>query len=183
MTIHTYYYTYGFLVPIDDCIALLGYTYDKLNENIRKEIIFEQGFDEDEVKEFSEQRWMREWYEMDSRSWENNTKTFVLDGVKFVVRSFVHSREEHGLYYVVGIDHGKMDRFYGGYEQNAPQEGDPTILLAKLVQNKAWYNAISKKKSTLVAFQEEKFYVKSSDDRDWIIPEIHMTTDDCDCCS
>lgn len=188
MTITTYYYTFGFLVRIEDCLPIFGFTFEKFNENIRKEIIDNAGYDEDDTAEFTEERWLKEWFELECKDGFQLTKTFELDGMTFSVRGFMHNDDKHDRFLVVGIDIGEMGRFNGVYKQTLQSDEKPKHLLSKLAQNEEWKKAVQRaenQQSWTSGRAEKKNYLVPSLQFNSlsVAPSIYTTTDDCDCCS
>jgi hypothetical protein len=181
MTINTYYYVFGFLVPIDDCIALLGFTIDKLTDEIRNNIMDEQCYDNND-EPVTDQRLVREWYEMECRDNYNTAYPLELDNHRFIVRSFCHDNDNNDKYYVVGVDIGEIDRFTGICTTNDSTD-TPKQRIAALAQNTEWQRAIQKTKQSYSIFKKESHCVPLLKNGLFLEPIVYATTDDCDCCS
>jgi hypothetical protein len=133
--------------------------------------------------------YVRCWFE-DVDEFDNHTEgypityKFMVDGKEFIARGYVHSDEKYvDKYYIIGIDLGSIDRWDGTIAQtnidNAKEE------IKTLVQNEEWKNIIQKSEArnctyySIIDFgvQHPKYDTSS------IGPSVHITKDDCDCCS
>lgn len=182
MTINKYYHTFGFLVPIDDCIALLGYTPDKLTEEIRRETLDNLGYDEEDVEDT--QGMLRLWFESDSLYNYGMKRSFVLDDVKYVVRSFCHDEDNYNKNLVVGVSVAEIDRFSGSVVlKRQTTENNPKKLLIPLAQHSDWKTAIQKVPQCYSGSQDLWAIPEIKYTNLRIHPAIYTTTDDCSCCS
>ena len=184
MTIHTYYYTFGFLVPINECIKLLGYTIENLTAEKRKEIIDECGFDEGD---FTDEQLCHSWFEYECRETYASEYSFEIAGNKYIVRSFCHDNPDSEKYLVVGVPIGEMDRFEGKYTSRIPPEKldvKAKKLIIPLAQNPDWQKVIQKSEDNTTLYRRADYAVPDLEYESFsICPSIYTTTDDCDCCS
>lgn len=189
MTIHKYYFTFGYLVDMDECIALLGFTPDKLTDEIRQEIVEEGRCSAEDEDIHTPQQWVRGWFEMEARESWNLKWSFELDNVKYVVRSFCHDHKLSDKCYIVGVDIGKLGRYDGVYTPYLVGTNEtPKQLLATLAQNSDWRSAIQKidQDTWIQSKSKPELHLipqPDSDSRYCISPALYTTTNDCDCCS
>ena len=175
MTITTYYYTFGFLVKIGDCVQLLGYT--ELTPEKKSELDDELGFDED-AKDETILQW---WFEYDMRE-AGGKYPFAIGKKNYIIRSFKHDHDDHDKYYVVGLDIGNMDRFEGIMNQTFDEDLKDEIVV--LAQDPAWIKIIQKVKNQTGLYKRENYTVPNPEyEKFSIAPSVYTTTEDCDCCS
>ena len=137
MTIDTYYYTFGFLVPIDECYELLGFTAENFTAEKREKLI-----DEWDIElEITDEDFPHAWFDcayLESRKYE-----FEVDGKTFIARRFSNDHE-NGKYLVVGIAIGEMNRFSGKYTSHTKIKDGLKQQIIPLAQNQKWQKAIQK---------------------------------------
>lgn len=180
MTIHTYYHIFGFLVPINECLKVLGFTPDKLTPEKRREVIDECGFDSDE----DEEKICEYWFEYEARETFAAAYSFNINDSTYTVRSFCHDNPDSEKYYVVGVLVGEMARFKGKYTQVIPDGNSPKCNILNLSKNPDWQKAIQMCKNQTTTSKKIEYGVPDPKYKDsWILPSIYTTTDDCDCCS
>ena len=182
MTIYTYYLTFGFRVNINDCLKIWGFS----PETISKELVEQYKDDTDYTKI---EDYVRCWFE-DNELFDNHNEgyavgyRFIIDGKQFIARGYVHSDEKYvDKYYVIGLDLGTIDRWDGSITQANIESAKEEIKT--LVQNEEWKNAIQNSKSpnctyySLIDYgvQHPKY------DKFSVCPSVHITKNDCDCCS
>jgi len=182
MTINTYYLTFGFRVNINDCLKLWGFSPDTIPENL-----IEQYKDDTNYTDIWD--YVRCWFE-DNEIFEDHNEgwgvgyRFKVDDKPFIARGYVHSDEKYvDKYYIIGVDLGSIDRWNGTITQanikNAKEE------IKELVQNEEWKNIIQNSEAPNCTYysiidygvQDLKY------DKFSICPSVHLTKDDCDCCS
>lgn len=195
MTIDYFYYVYGFLIPIEDCLKVLGYIEENLTPEKKQEVMDECGFDDDDDIPMS--TILREWFELEHQDKAYTAKCdFYLGNggaYKYIIRSFAHDNKEYyDKYYVVGVDVGTMDRFQGFYDQSTCPETSlkPMDMLRILGEDTNWFNALQKHGNTRRATEKEYgIFIgqRRVQDRlfydEYVCPEVFTCTNDCDCCS
>ena len=195
MTINKYYHTFGFLVPIDECIEILGFTEDNFTTEIRDNIMEECGFDEDDQIPIGMK--LRCWFEVQNRSSHCAKFRFRLLGnginPEFIIRSFSHDSQYYDTHYVVGIEIGVIDRFGGKYKcvKSNNSNVEPIDILKVLASDKKWFDLLTKHGNKFFGNKEngifigEKELVSGSGQfyKNYVCPMVISSTDDCDCCS
>lgn len=193
MTVHEYNYTFGFLVPIDDCLKVLGFTEDNFTKEKREEVVDEYGYDE--TDDIPIRTLLRNWFELECGGGYSIRHQFYVNGngirYEFVIRSFVHAHEHCDVYYSLGVELGSLSRFEGEYKkyEGLNSSIQPIDLIRILASEKNWLDVIKKsgnshfgsKKDGIFIGQKE--YSKGRFYDEFICPEVIITTDDCDCCS
>lgn len=130
MTIGIFFYTFGFLLPIDLCLKALGFTEDNLTDEIREKIDHWSGGLND-AQRASVSTMLRFWFEMVCDFFPGRPLSYNFDlyhngiTIPFILRSFAHDNLNgyHDKYFVVGIDIGSISRF-GGYFVPPVSPGD-----------------------------------------------------------
>lgn len=177
MTVTKYYFTFGFLVKKQAYLEHFGYTLDNLPEEYQYDRPDEEVTEED-AKEAAEES-MFEWINDD----HFGGKQVEVDGVNYIVRFFTHDNELSEDYVVVGIDHGSMDKFSGSFTPGT--NCTPQDRIRTLTRNEDWIKMIQ---------DSDKYSYTGSGDVDYGVPDpgysslyriptVHITTDDCECCS
>ena len=175
MTIETYFFTFGFLIKIEDCLKVLGFTPDKLTDELRKQI------EENAMNDLNtDEDYCMEWFQNGSFVIAH---TFKINHQEYIVRSFAHDNVEyHDKYYVVGINCREIDRWSGKCEETT--SGDVRELMKPLANSPEWIKAIQNCKLQTKLYRREDYAVEDPDYPKFSYsPSIYITTDDCDCCS
>jgi len=178
MTIETYYYTFGYLVDIQKCLEVLGFTVDKLTPEIKQRIDDEFGpLDEDS----SIEQWLEWWFELEMDRLHNNY-VFKVDSTEYEVRRFTHDNKYNDKYYVVGVHMGEIDRFHG---TSSMRQIAPLTRIDRLSQNSEWVKAIQVSSGNNVLLCNKTYYTipHLKYEHLFISPSVYVTTNDCDCCS
>ena len=171
MTVNTYYLTFGFRVRLDSYMRMVGYTLDKLTDEIRSDYSW--------ISE-NDNEILMEWFRAEHL--DHGEYHFSLKDQEYVVRMFTHDHEEdHEKYVVVGVDMGEIDNFEG----TITSTGNTCHDLSDLVKNEEWQALIVESESRNgYSTRKVEYGVQGPTYKNlMIIPTMVMTTDDCNCCS
>lgn len=174
MTVEIYYLTYGFKVKLSSYMEMMGYSIDKLTKEIRN--LFGECRTDKEI--------LCSWFSYEHMiGGFTGFHKFEIDNVKFIVRSYTHDQEEHGEFLVIGVDVGHIDKFNGSINKT---EHCGKENLKTLVKQEKWVKLITESEAyNQTCYNSKMDYgvMHSKFGRAYIEPAIHITTDDCDCCS
>ncbi len=137
MTVYEYYCVFGYLIPIEDYIELVGYndidatiiakyrdeySYEVSNRHVIMDLMCEGC---DEINN-GKPHWDETGY--------TDMKKITVNGVEFIVRTFPHDCKEFDKYYVVGIDQGNIDVYDGDINMHtgADDTGNVQFVTYKL---------------------------------------------------
>ena len=169
MTIESWYFTFGFKVKKDAYLKIRGYTM----ENIPKEYL-KDGMTDDELKDI-----FNEWILECCPGFALQDK-FSIDGIDFIGRGFTHESEFED-YVVVGIDMGQIDRWEATREMNTRDVKEEIVALTG---KQEWITAIQNAGHNTTFFSKVPYGVEDPKYESYsICPSVHITADDCDCCS
>lgn len=202
MTIHEYYYTFGFLVLTGtvrtelcevlkkELLRLTSFREENFTTQKRNEVIEECGYDEDDPLIFDTEKLLIDWFAMENRrnTWAvEYTFQVKRNGITldFIIREFTHDSHNSDLYYVMGVNIATIDRFKGKVTV-FDRDIEPLSMLRDLSEESPeWLNLIKRSGNTNRGNSESGIFVGKDESNydEYILPEIFCTTDDCDCCS
>lgn len=177
MTIEEYYLTFGFKIKISSLIAHVGYTLDMLTDEIRNE------HGNDEYSPGNDGNILLYWFKDEYLDGGFvGHRVFEINGTEFIIRGFTHNKKEHDKYVVVGVNLGTIKNFEGILNTTGA-EGKEGLRV--LVQDENWARMITECENVNACYcsfidygvpspKYEGFYTE---------PKVHMTTNDCSCCS
>lgn len=169
MTIGIWYFTFGFKIKKDAYLEIRGYTFENIPAEYRKE-----GMTSDEQKEA-----LDEWISESCPGFALQDK-FSIDGIDFVGRGFTHESEFED-YVVVGIDMGQIDCWEATGEIS---KRNPREEIKALTSKQEWINAIQNTDKNCTYYSKVEYGIDDPKYKSFsICPTIHVTQDDCDCCS
>lgn len=178
MTIYTYYFTYGYLVSTSDALRLLGYTEDKITDEL-KEQVYEYTGDREE----DPQKFLWDWFVSDQQMLKGRHVykcVVTIGGTEYTLRSFSHD-EERSQYFVIGVNVGKIGRFDGWYKMRKEEDSDNETQLLSISKDEDWCYIIQNCKGNVC--HSNFGLIRDSSYSSYIRPQLYISTDDCDCCS
>lgn len=167
MTVEKYYFTYGFIVKKAAYLEHFGYTLNNLPEDYV--------YDTVEGKEEALYEWIEDEH--------HGGKQVVVDGVNYIAQFFTHDDELYPDYMVIGIDQGSMEKFSGTFTPGT--NCNPKDRIRTLTRNEDWVKIIQDSVHySYTAARDGDHGVPDPEYADLRrVPGVHITTDDCTCCS
>ncbi len=169
MTIYTWFLTFGFKISLKDYMVYNGYT----RENMTDEMV-EKYIDEGEDIVYN-------WF-YDEKIDGNFVLShiFEVDGIEFIARGFTHDKKD-SKNIVIGIDLGEIDRWNGKLTVNDVNCEEQIKIMLKCEEIR---KIISSSEGNATTYSLIEHGVKDPKYPTFsITPAVHITQNDCDCCS